>query len=93
MLRRPGELTSGFVRFDYLLTFTVADLAARTRLTAQLEGGWDGARIADATWELTTALSPAQLEEALAPFLAAGDRAVFYYLADTKRFFRVVVEG
>lgn len=93
MPRRPGELTSGFVRFDYLATFTVADPLVRERIAARFEQEWEGTRTGEATWELTTALSPAQFEEALAPHLAPGDRVVFYYLADTKRFFRVVVEG
>ncbi|HEY2513866.1 MAG TPA: hypothetical protein VGI39_23525 [Polyangiaceae bacterium] len=93
MLRRPGELTSGFVRFDYLVTVTVADPVVRQQLAARFDEEWDGTRTGEATWEIATALSPAEFEEALAPHLAPGDRAVFYYLADTKRFFRVVVEA
>jgi hypothetical protein len=42
---------------------------------------------------VTTPLSPQAFEEALETLLEAGDQAVFYYLADSKRFFRVVVSG
>jgi hypothetical protein len=92
---RPGkdELTSGFVRFDFLLTFDVADEKVRKELAACCERDWCGTRVGDATWEVATAASPEAFELDLERFLGPGDRAVFYYLADSKRFFRVVVRG
>jgi hypothetical protein len=91
--RRKGELTSGFARFDYLLTCVVTDGSARAELAARCEGEWSGTQVAESTWEVSTSASPQAFEEALAPLLRPGDRAVFYYLADSKRFFRVVVVG
>jgi hypothetical protein len=88
-----SELTSGFVRFDFLLSFVVADVGGRTELAARCEGEWCGTRVGETTWEIAAPLSPADFELALEPFLRRGDRAVFYYLADSKRFFRVVVRG
>jgi hypothetical protein len=91
--RRRDELTSGFVRLDFLLTFTVGADAARARLVSLCEEEWSGTRVGGATWEISSALSPAAFEEALAPHLGVGDTAVFYYLSDSKRLFRVVVLG
>ena len=91
--RRKDELTSGFVRLDFLLTFTVADPGARGRLTALCKEEWSGTRVGDSTWEVRSASSPAEFEALLAPQLSPGDHAVFYYLADSKRLFRVVVAG
>lgn len=93
MKRGDGELTSGFVRFDFLLTFSVADARARSELEARCAVEWCGTRVGELTWEVATAASPEAFELALEPFLRPGDRAVFYYLADSKRFFRVVVGG
>jgi hypothetical protein len=91
--RDRHELTSGFSRFDFLLTFDVGDPSARAELAARCEADWSGVRVGEATWEVTTSVAPDAFESALASFLRAGDRAVFYYLADSKRFFRVVVRG
>jgi hypothetical protein len=89
----PDELTSGFARFDFLLTFTVADPGARDALVTRCEADWSGTRVGESTWEIVTTSSPAAFEAALEPLLRPGDRAVYYYLADSKRFFRVVVTG
>jgi hypothetical protein len=91
--RKKSELTSGFVRFDFLLTYAVADAHARAELAARCEGEWGGTRIGECTWEVATAASPEAFELALEPLLRPGDSAVFYYLADSKRFFRIVVRG
>jgi hypothetical protein len=88
-----NELTSGFARFDFLLSFSVADAGGRTELAARCEGEWCGTRVGEATWEIAVPLSPGDFELALEPFLRPGDWAIFYYLADSKRFFRVVVRG
>jgi hypothetical protein len=88
-----GGLTSGFVRFDYLLTFVVKDPRARSELASRCEAEWGGTPVGEATWEVVTAATPAAFEETLGTLLGPGDRAVFYYLADSKRFFRVVVRG
>lgn len=93
MTRDRDALLSGFVRTDFVLTFDIADAASRARLVALCEGEWQGTRITSLTWEVTSALSPDALEAALLPLLAAGDRAVYYYLSDSKRLFRVVLEG
>ncbi len=91
--RSRDELTSGFARFDFLLAFNVADPSARAELEKRCEEEWSGTRVGEATWEIATQASPEAFEQALEPMLKAGDRAVFYYLADSKRFFRVVVSG
>ena len=93
MTRRKDELTSGFVRLDFLLTFSVARDEDRRRLAALCEGDWCGTRVGESTWEISTPSSPAELEALLAPLLSTGDSAVFYYLADSKRLFRVAVSG
>jgi hypothetical protein len=92
-VKRRDELTSGFVRTDFVLTFAIADDAARARVVALCAGEWQGTRVTDATWEVASSLSPDALEIAIAPLLSPGDRAVYYYLSDTKRLFRVVIEG
>lgn len=93
MTRDRDALLSGFVRTDFVLTFDIADAAARAQLVALCEGDWQGTPITSGTWEVTSALSPDALESALLPLLAPGDRAVYYYLSDSKRLFRVVLEG
>ena len=84
---------SGFVRTDFILTFDVKDASSRDRLVALCEGEWHGTRVTASTWEVTSALTPDAIETALVPLLAPGDRAVYYYLSDTKRIFRVVLDG
>jgi hypothetical protein len=93
MKRGGGGLTSGFVRFDYLLTLAVKDAGTRSDVASRCEGEWGGTRVGESTWEVVTAVTPAAFEEMLGPLLRPGDTAVFYYLADSKRFFRVVVAG
>ncbi len=94
---KSAQLTSGFTRADFVLTFAIADADRRARLAALCESEWGGTRITETTWELATRLSPGELEIALASHLAAGDSAAYYYLADapaqTKRLFRIVIEG
>jgi hypothetical protein len=92
-VKRPGELTSGFVRTDFVLTFAVADDGARAKIVGLCASEWEGTRVTDTTWEVASTLSPDALEIAIAPLLSPGDRAVYYYLSDTKRLFRVVIEG
>jgi hypothetical protein len=87
------DILSGFVRTDFILTFEIADARARERLVALCEGEWQGTRVTSSTWEVTSALHPDALESALLPLLSPGDRAVYYYLSDSKRIFRVVLEG
>ena len=91
--RERHELLSGFVRTDFVLTFEIASEASRARLLALCEGEWQGTRITASTWEVTNSLSPDDLEAALLPLLVKGDRAVYYYVSDTKRLFRVVLDG
>jgi hypothetical protein len=91
--RKGDELTSGFVRLDFILTFAVGDAATRQALAERCEGEWGGTRVGESTWEIATGASPDAFELEIEPFLRPGDRAVFYYLAESKRFFRVVVSG
>lgn len=93
MSARSDELLSGFVRTDFILTFSIAAADARAALTALCAGEWQGTRVTESTWEVTSALSPDALESAIVPLLADGDRAVYYYLSDSKRIFRVVLRG
>jgi hypothetical protein len=87
------ELTSGFVRCDFVITVSVADEAARAKLRSLCEDEWEGTRVTDTTWEVRCSLSPDALELALAPLLEPGDRVACYYLSDTKRLFRVMLTG
>jgi hypothetical protein len=93
MSGRAGEVTSGFVSFDYILTFTFAGAQSRDRLEALCKGEWSGTQVSAETWELETDLTPVEIEAVLAPLLGRGERAVFYYVTDAKRVFRVLVEG
>ena len=90
---RGDGVWSGFVRTDFILTFEVQDAAVRDRVIALCEGEWQGTRVTASTWEVTSALPPDAIETALLSLLAPGDRAVYYYLSDTKRIFRVVLDG
>jgi hypothetical protein len=91
--RARDELLSGFVRTDFILTFAVASEEARAALTALCASEWQGTRVTASTWEVTSALSPDALESAIVPLLSPGDVAVYYYLSDSKRIFRVVLRG
>ena len=92
-MARDEELRSGFMNHDYILTFDVADAGARDKLTALCAEDWQGDRIGAATWEVSTQLSPDALEKAILALLKESDRAVYYYLSDSKRIFRVVLTG
>jgi hypothetical protein len=92
-MARDDELRSGFLNHDYLLTFDVKDPTRRDTLTALCEGDWMGDRVNDVAWEVSTKLSPDAIEKTLLGVLGEGDRAVYYYLSDSKRIFRVVLTG
>jgi hypothetical protein len=96
------RLLSGFMNHDYVITFEVADAAARKQLLKLCEDDWDGDAITASTWEISNDLSPDDLEKAILAHLGDGDRAAYYYLtpamssgmpgvADAKRIFRVVL--
>jgi len=88
---RDNTLYSGFVRHDYLLTFAIADEGSRGRLVALCAGPWQGDEVTPGTWEVSNDLSPDEMETAIVELLGDGDRAVYYYLSDAKRMFRVVL--
>ncbi len=90
---RDNELRSGFMNHDYVLTFDVKDATKRDKLDALCEGEWLGDRVSETTWEVSTKLSPDAIEKALLDILGEGDRAIYYYLSDSKRIFRVVLTG
>jgi hypothetical protein len=92
-MARDDELRSGFLNHDYLLTFEVKDAAQRAKLVALCEGDWMGDKVTEATWEVSTKLAPDAIEKTLLEILGEGDRAVYYYLSDSKRIFRVVLSG
>jgi hypothetical protein len=92
-MARDNELHSGFMNHDYVLTFDIADVDKRERLVTLCEGDWQGDRVTPSTWEVSTKLSPDAIEKALLELLEEGDRAVYYYLSDSKRIFRVVLTG
>ena len=91
--RARDELLSGFVRTDFILTFAIAAEEARATLAELCATSWQGTRVTASTWEVTSALSPDALESAVVPLLSPGDLAVYYYLSDSKRIFRVVLRG
>jgi hypothetical protein len=86
-------LGSGFVRHDYILTFSIADAPTRARLVALCQGPWNGDEVSACTWEVSNDLSPHDLEVALAEVMASGDRVTYYYLSTSKRIFRVALFG
>jgi hypothetical protein len=92
-MARDNELRSGFLNHDYVLTFEIADAGKRAKLAALCEEDWAGDRVTPSTWEVSTKLSPDAIEKALLDLLEDGDRAVYYYLSDSKRVFRVVLAG
>ncbi|MFP6684201.1 MAG: hypothetical protein VB934_05785 [Polyangiaceae bacterium] len=96
------RLLSGFMNHDYVITFEIADEDARQAMTKLCEDDWDGDAITTTTWEISTELSPDQMETAVVTHLSEGDRAAYYYLTpplgsgipgvtDAKRIFRVVL--
>ncbi|APR83315.1 Hypothetical protein A7982_08664 [Minicystis rosea] len=88
---RDSTLYSGFVRHDYLITFAIADAAGRQRLIDLCAGPWQGDEVTPGTWEISSDLSPDDMETAIVALLGDGDRAVYYYLSNAKRLFRVVL--
>jgi hypothetical protein len=90
---RDDRLYSGFVRHDYVLAFAVADEAARAALRDLCAGPWQGDEVTPGTWEISNDLDPDAMESAILALLGEGDRAVYYYLSDSKRLFRVVLAG
>ena len=90
---RDQELLSGFRNHDYVLTFDVADEDNREKLSLLCAGEWQGDRVNGTTWEVSTKLSPDAIEKTILELLGDGDRAVYYYLSDSKRIFRVVLTG
>jgi hypothetical protein len=92
-MARDNELRSGFLNHDYVLTFEIADTVKRAKLAALCEEDWAGDRVTASTWEVSTKLSPDAIEKTLLDLLEEGDRAVYYYLSDSKRVFRVVLAG
>jgi hypothetical protein len=88
---RDDNLYSGFVRHDYVLTFSIADAESRAKLVALCAGPWQGDEVTRDTWEVSNVLSPDDMETAIAALLGDEDRAAYYYLSDSKRMFRVVL--
>jgi hypothetical protein len=90
-MARDDKLYSGFVRHDYILTFSIEDPANRARLVELCAGPWQGDEVIPHTWEISNTLSPDAMETAVGELLGDHDRAVYYYLSDSKRMFRVVL--
>ncbi len=90
-MARDNKVYSGFVRHDYILTFSIADAASRTKLVELCAGPWMGDEVVPGTWEISNELSPDAMETAIAELMGDEDRAVYYYLSDSKRMFRVVL--
>jgi len=90
-MARDNKLYSGFVNHDYILSFSVADAESRARLIALCAGPWQGDEVAPGCWEISNDLSPDAMETAVVELLGDDDRAVYYYLSDSKRMFRVVL--
>ncbi len=90
-MARDNKVYSGFVRHDYILTFAIKDDAARAKVVELCQGPWQGDEVTPYTWEITNALSPDELETSLVKLMGDEDQAAYYYLADAKRMFRVVL--
>jgi hypothetical protein len=88
---RDNTLYNGFVLHDYLLTFVIEDAANRDRLVELFRGPWQGDEVTPTTWEVSNDLSPDQMEQAIVALMGDSDRVVYYYLADAKRMFRVIL--
>lgn len=91
-MARDNRLYSGFVLHDYVLTFQVADTERRAKLVELCAGPWQGDEVTPHTWEVSNSLSPDEMERTLLSILDDGDRVVYYYLSDSKRIFRVLLE-
>jgi hypothetical protein len=90
-MARENKLYSGFVRHDYILTFSIEDEASRAKLVELCAGPWQGDEVTPSTWEISNTLSPDQMEATIGDLLGERDRAAYYYLSDSKRMFRVVL--
>ena len=90
-MARDERLYSGFVSHDYVVSFDVSDAERRARLVALCSGPWQGDEVTTTTWEISNDLSPDDMERAILDLLDDGDRAVYYYLSDSKRIFRVIL--
>ncbi len=88
---RDNKLYNGFVLHDYLITFIIKDPANRERLLELFRGPWQGDEVTPFTWEVSNDLSPDQMEQAIVAVMGNSDRVVYYYLADAKRMFRVIL--
>ena len=88
---RDNTLYNGFVLHDYILTFTIDEAANRDRLVDLCRGPWQGDEVTQTTWEVSNDLSPDEMERAILAVMGEGDRVVYYYLADAKRMFRVIL--
>ncbi len=88
---RDNTLYNGFVLHDYLLTFVIHDRGNRDRLVELFRGPWQGDEVTPFTWEVSNDLSPDQMEQAILKLMGEKDRVVYYYLADAKRMFRVIL--
>jgi hypothetical protein len=90
-MARDNKLYSGFVRHDYILTFSIQDEASRAKLVELCSGPWQGDEVTPSTWEISNTLSPDDMETTIGDLLGERDRAAYYYLSDSKRMFRVVL--
>ena len=90
---RDNKLYSGFVLHDYVITFSIAEPSRRLALIELCKGPWLGDEVVPNTWEVSNSLSPDDMENAILKVLGEGDRCVYYYLSDSKRMFRVLLEG
>jgi hypothetical protein len=90
---RDDKLYSGFVNHDYVLTFVIHDEASRAQMVELCKGPWQGDEAIPNTWEVSNSLSPDQMERAILELLGEADRAIYYYLSDSKRMFRVLLSG
>lgn len=89
---RDNRLYSGFVLHDYVLTFHVRSPETAARIVALCQGPWLGDEATPTTWEVSTTLSPDEMERTLLDLIEEGDRIVYYYLSDSKRIFRVLLQ-
>ena len=89
---RDNRLYSGFVLHDYMLTFQIKDEQRVAKLVELCSGPWQGDQVTPHTWEVSNTLSPDEMERTLLSILEDGDRVVYYYLSDSKRIFRVLLE-
>jgi hypothetical protein len=90
-MARDNKLYSGFVRHDYILTFSIEDEQNRARLLELCAGPWQGDEVTEGTWEISNTLSPDEMEATIGDLLGERDRCAYYYLSDSKRMFRVVL--